>query len=232
INSGGGAGPADAFIAKIARANRAAISIAGVLPKLGGNAGNVTARVVGSGFQANATMKLVCTGQADIIATNTTVTSDGRTITGTFALAGSATETCDVIVTNPDGGSASDPQAFTVEPGGAPNMWVDIVGLRNARGGATQSYYVVYGNRGNVDAAGILVSAEVPTNLTWTLSNGEVPLYQDGQIKGAMLRGFSVPVVATQSSSAIVLTVTTPTLGVDVFLPFRLSATISLPNQN
>ena len=89
--------------------------------------------------------------------------SDGRTITGTFALTGSATETCDVVVTNADGGTASDAQAFTVEKGGSPNMWVDIVGLPNMRGGSSQSYYVVYGNRGTVDATGIVVRSKYKT---------------------------------------------------------------------
>jgi hypothetical protein len=233
INPGGGAGPADAFIAKIALGNRAAISITGVLPKLGGNAGNVTATVVGSGFQTGATMKLVCAGQADILAFNVSVASDGRTITGTFTLTGSAAGTCDVVVTNVDGGVATDAQTFTVETGGSPNMWVDIVGLPNIRGGSSQSYYVVYGNRGNVDATGIVVSVEVQNSVTWTLLNDQIPIFEQLQPNGAVLRAFAAPVIPPQGSSATVVNITAPpveAVGVDVSLPFQLSARVTFSN--
>jgi hypothetical protein len=230
INTGGGAGPADAFISKIALGNRSATSITGVLPKFGGNAGNVTTTVVGSGFQTGATMKLVCAGQADILAFNVSVASDGRTISGTFTLTGSAAETCDVVVTNADGGIATDAQTFMVETGGSPNMWVDIVGLPNMRGGSSQSYYVVYGNRGNVDATAIVVSVEVQNAVTWTLLNGQIPIFEQLQPNGAVLRAFAAPVIPPQGSSATVVTITAPpaeAVGVDVSLPFQLRAWVN-----
>jgi hypothetical protein len=184
---------------------------------------------VGSGFQTGATMKLVCSGQPDILATNVSLPSDGRTISGTFALTWSATETCDVVVTNPDGGTATDAQAFMVQAGGSPNMWVDIVGLPNMHGGSSQSYYVVYGNRGNVDATGIVVSVEVQSSVMWTLLNDQIPIFEQLQPHGALLRAFAASVIPPQSSSATVVNITAPAVeavGVDVSLPFQLRAWI------
>ena len=77
-----------------------------------------------------------------------------------------------VVITNPDNSSISIPSGFTVEQGGAPELWVDIIGLDKIRIGREQTYYLVYGNRGNVDGLGLTLSVSFPKYLPWELGRG------------------------------------------------------------
>ena len=89
------------------------------------------------------------TGPVDIVGTNSTV-SNGTVITTTFDLTGAIPGLRTVVITNPDNTSVTLPLAFTVEEGGVPQIWVDIVGRDKIRIGREQTYYVVVGNSGNV----------------------------------------------------------------------------------
>jgi hypothetical protein len=227
INPGGAGGPADAFVTKFGLGTPAGLSITGIEPPVGGNSGSVTATVVGTGFEPSATLSLVCSGQPDIVASNVSVSLDGRTITGTFALTGAQAAGCSVVVANADGTTISDAGAFSIQQGGSPKMWVDIVGLSKVRGGVPENYYVVYGNTGTIDSNHIVVSIEVPNNLTWQLQPGQTPVNQT-QINGNLLQVFAVPPVPPQGSGVIVVTLTAPPVsGVDVFLPAQFSAWIN-----
>jgi SOS response associated peptidase (SRAP)/Beta-propeller repeat len=202
-------GTGDAFITKFPLGTISGVTITGIVPGVGGNSGSVTAYITGTGLQANATLELVCAGQATVLASNVNVSADGRTITGTFDLTGTNPGACNVEVMNPDGTSASSSQPFTVEAGGAADMWVDIVGMKNIRGGSPQSFYVVYGNRGTIDAKGIVVSIETPSVLAWALLNGQTPVFKS-QHDSSTLRAFAVPVIPPEGSAAIVISLTGP----------------------
>jgi hypothetical protein len=217
----------DSFVTKFPIGAPVGLSITGIEPPVGGNSGSVTATVVGTGFEPSATLSLVCSGQPNIVASNVSVSLDGRTITGTFALTGTQAAGCSVVVANTDGTTVSDAGAFFIQQGGSPKMWVDIVGLSKVRGGAPENYYVVYGNTGNIDATGVVVSIEVPTALSWQLQPGQTPGYQIQQ-NGNLLRSFVVPRIPPQGSNAIIVNLTgVPLSGADVSVPFQFSAWIN-----
>ena len=67
----------------------------------------------GANFASGATVKLVRSGQADIVATNVVLKSSSK-LTCTFDLTGAAVGLWDVVVVNQDGRSGSLPSAFQV----------------------------------------------------------------------------------------------------------------------
>lgn len=139
------------------------VSVMQAIPNHGGNAGTVTAQIIGSGFQSGATVKLTGLGPI-IVGANTTVPNTS-VLTATFDLTGAVTGVRDLFVTNPDGTTAIFTGGFTVEKGGAAQNWVNIVGRDKIRIGAQQIFYVMYGNRGNVDAAVVPLWVQVPSNV-------------------------------------------------------------------
>jgi len=146
------------------------ISVSQLFPNHGGNAGTVTVQVIGSGFQSAASATLTGLGP-DIIGANTNVPNPSVLVT-TFDLTGATPGVGSVVITNPDGTTATLAGAFTVEQGGAPQVWVDIVGRNTIRIGSPQTYYVLVGNSGNVDSAPGLVSLGVPASLQFTQQSG------------------------------------------------------------
>jgi len=151
-------GTGDAFVAKFSFGLGGQLSIQGMFPNHGGNAGIVTAEILGSGLQNGSTVKLTGSGP-DIIGTNTTIANGFRI---TFDLTGATAGLRTLVITNPDNTSLSLPAAFTVEQGGAPEIWVDIIGRETIRIGRDQTYYVVYGNRGNIDTGDVPLWVELP----------------------------------------------------------------------
>jgi hypothetical protein len=122
-----------------------------ISPDHGGNAGRVTASLGGINFPAGpVAVKLVAQGQPDIVTLSAAVASHTQ-IVATFDLAGANTGPRDVVVTLSDGPALTLGGAFTVEEGGAAQVWADIIGRDAIRPGREQTLTVVYGNRGNVD---------------------------------------------------------------------------------
>jgi hypothetical protein len=137
----------------------------GVSPNRAGNAGPVCALVYGSGFANGATVKLTRDGEADIVGSPVAVLEGGQVISTAFNLTGRAPGRWNVVVTNPDGSSAALPNGFTIEQGGAPELWHDVIGPTALRPGRPGRYRFLVGNRGNVDALGVPVSLSVPRNV-------------------------------------------------------------------
>jgi hypothetical protein len=150
----------------------------------GGDTGSVTVRIGGSGFTEGSTARLVRTGEADIVGTPVTVGDEGRIITTTFDLTGKTQGLWDVVVINPDGTSTILPNGFLIEEGRAPQVWVDILGSDVIRPGRPQSFYILYSNRGNVNAVGVpLGIVGLPKEATWTLSfDRSPPTLPEGRI--------------------------------------------------
>jgi hypothetical protein len=138
------------------------LGITQLLPNRGGNAGSVSVRVFGSGFQNGATITLTGTG-TDIPGLGVAVLNSSS-LTATFALNGATLGARNLIVTNPDGTSASLLSGFTVEPGGAPQLAIDIIGRDKIRFGEAQTYYAFIRNLGTVDAVNVagVVSQSYP----------------------------------------------------------------------
>jgi len=95
--------------------------VTGIVPAVGVNTGlvNIT-NLSGANFASGAAVKLVKSGESDLVATNVTVVSSAK-ITCTFDLTGAAVGAWAVVVTNVDGQAATLPQAFKIE---APDLTV------------------------------------------------------------------------------------------------------------
>ncbi|MBM3226228.1 MAG: DUF11 domain-containing protein [Candidatus Tectomicrobia bacterium] len=132
-----------------------ALTVASSASKFGGNTGPVTIHVNGGGMLDGATARLIRTGQPDIVSGAISVASDGFSLTATFDLKGQPKGVWDVVVTNPNGNAGTLASAFTIETGRTSDVWVNIVGPQAMRVGRPSVFYIVYGNRSNVDAVGV-----------------------------------------------------------------------------
>jgi hypothetical protein len=147
------------------------VSPLNISPSVGGDTGLVSVRILGDGFIEGTTVRLVRDGESDIIGNLVKVDASGRTLATTFDLTGKTRGAWDVVVTNPDGTSFLLSNGFTIEEGRAPQVWVDILGLNIFRPGLARSFWISYGNRGNVNAIGVpLWIAGIPKNATFTLN--------------------------------------------------------------
>jgi hypothetical protein len=172
VFGGGGVNGTDAFVAKIGNAPIAELpplAISTVTPGRGGNSGVVTVSVYGSGFKNGATIKLVRAGQPDITAASVGVSEDSFIARARFDLIGHSPGMRDIVLTNPDGNSVNRVAAFSVEEGGRPQMWVDIIGRDEFRPGRPQTYYIAYGNRGNIDATVVPINIAMPREAQYEL---------------------------------------------------------------
>ncbi|PIY49407.1 MAG: hypothetical protein COZ05_00470 [Armatimonadetes bacterium CG_4_10_14_3_um_filter_59_10] len=89
-------------------------TVTGITPNSGINNGSIgITNVAGTNFRQGATVKLRKSGQNDIVAMNVALTSSSQ-IACTFDLTGKAVGPWDVVVTNPDGQSATLTDGFTI----------------------------------------------------------------------------------------------------------------------
>ncbi|MBI3799873.1 MAG: hypothetical protein HY268_23230 [Deltaproteobacteria bacterium] len=84
-----------------------------------------------------------------------------------------------MVITNPDSTTTTFPQGFTIEEGRTAQVWVDIIGRNTIGLGRGQTFYIVYGNRGNIDANGPVLFVAVPKEAAAKIprpSNPTIPL--------------------------------------------------------
>jgi Beta-propeller repeat len=180
----------DAFISKFALGTLNGLTITGLTPDMGGNAGQVTTTIVGGGFEQGATVTLACPDQANVVGTNVTVSADGRTLTVTFNLVGVNAEGCNVVITNPDGTTTSQVNGFVVEQGGAPDVRISVAGFPRLREGLGEPYYIVIENVGNVDSGLVRIWATFPNLLIWQSAGVEPG--SSGSMNGNTFLAFDV----------------------------------------
>ncbi len=132
-------------------------------PKAGGNVGDVTVIIHGNGFEGGTVVKLTKNGQPDILMESLYI-SDGIQITGTFNLRDKLIGSWNLVVEIPSDTTMIINDGFSVEQGILPSVWTDIVGFDRIRIGQWQSYNLVYGNSGNVDAHGVPIWFTVSDN--------------------------------------------------------------------
>ena len=162
----GYAGNGDAFVTKFPLGAAGGLSISAIVPSNGGNSGQVTPTITGSGFHEGATAQLSCS-QGNIQASNVSV--NGYGLSGTFDLTGAPPGACDVVVTNPDNSSARLPHGFGIVQGGNSNLWTTVVGHSLGTDHPPSPFLVTVGNSGNVDAIGVVVSIYgIPSGATLT----------------------------------------------------------------
>ena len=160
-------GYSSVFVAKVGELT--SFDVAAVVPNEGGDTGTAAVLVEGAGFQPGVSVKLRRSGHADIVGDPLGLSSDGTSIDTLFDLHGAAQGAWDLVVTNPGGGSATLTGGFTVTPGRAVDLWVDVVGSPNLRGGKSQRYQIVYGNRSPDAALGTLLWIAFPKYLDYKL---------------------------------------------------------------
>ncbi len=140
-----------------------------VTPPQGGDTGSVTIQIAGQGMVPGATARLERAGSPDRVATDVAISEDGYALTATFDLAGAAVGAWDVTVAIP-GDTATLASAFTVVTGTEPELWLDILGRGTlaVRAGREQTFFLVYGNRGNTDAPAAILRVSIPWQLRVT----------------------------------------------------------------
>jgi len=122
-----------------------------ISPDVSGNSGIVVATITGNRFQPGASAKLTKSGEPDIVGyCPITYVIDSTIMIVVFDLYDGALGSWNLVVTNPDGGSTTFYNGFTIEVGHN-LLWVNIVGRDQIRAGRTNSITVVFGNSGNVD---------------------------------------------------------------------------------
>ncbi|RSL17682.1 hypothetical protein EDE15_3220 [Edaphobacter aggregans] len=101
---------------------------------------------------------------------------------------------------------AQDPNVFTVNQGGAPNIQISIAGFPQLRAGLLETCYVLAENRGNDDSGIVRIWVAFPDNLQWQ-SVGVQPS-SIGDMNGNTYLAFDI----------------SPALGGNVPIPFLLAA--------
>jgi len=129
-------------------------TVAQVSPQRVGNAGSVTLTIRGAGFYEGATVRLAREGQSEILPVEIAFISQSL-LRARFDLSGVEPGPYDVVFTNPGGQPATLSSAVTIEAGGEPELWLQLVGRDTIRAGRRQTFNVAFGNKGNVDAVGV-----------------------------------------------------------------------------
>ncbi|RLG43214.1 MAG: hypothetical protein DRN81_06950, partial [Thermoproteota archaeon] len=147
-------------------------TITSISPDRGGNAGFVTVEIKGGWLDPNATVSLVRSGYEDIIAQNVYGSDEKTKLIATFNLMGKEPGEWNLVVTNPDGRNATAPTSFTIEEGGKPELWVEIVGREKVRVGRGQTYIIRCGNSGNIDYRDLVVNNYLSSEVEYIYSGG------------------------------------------------------------
>ena len=149
------------------------LSLLVVLPAQGGNGGSVSVTVTGESIDPAATLKLTRSGQPDIPGEYLHVGEGGGNLRAIFNLTGAQPGAWDLVVTNPGPETATLPGAFTIEAGGASDLFADLIGRTRILRGRDTTFYILFGNRGAVDAYGAnVILAGIPSDAIVT------PLFQ------------------------------------------------------
>jgi len=196
-----------------------------IAPNRGGNTGTVTVKIEGIGFSEVAAVRLVREGYAHIDGIDTTVvgiTHAGTTLISTrFNLVGREPGLWDVVVTLPDSTELRLPEAFTIVPGGQPKLWVYLAGRFQIRFGWNATFWIIYGNDGEIDAFDINLVIRIPAGLKFKVNISppnvsgvdwkQVPL---GSLAGSQrvisIWIYSVPTFSTRFISFTVQAPSTP----------------------
>ena len=156
-----------------------------VSPGSGGNAGFVTLLLEQSFpirnpelfSSAETRAELVCNG-ASVLSQAVSVESDGNGLFATFNLSGQPIGSCDVVLTGSGGESLASVGGFEIVEGVEPRVWADISGREAIRIERPQTFSILYGNEGNVDALLVPLTIVLPSAVTWELKTelADVPL--------------------------------------------------------
>jgi hypothetical protein len=213
-------GTGDAFVAKFPLAD--VFRLLGLSISHGGNTGQVTPTVFGSGFHAGCSASLV--GGSQVIPAGQVANGPlGRFLYPTFDLTGAAPGIYSVSVTCLDGSSQTLANSFTVDLGGAADIWMDVTGRSAMRGGLEQLTTISVGNRGTVDGAARRIWVTFPTFLSYRVISGSPPTVL-GQIGQTTYLAFDLPAVPAEATVAFLLGLTLPDDPIFAHQTFQIQA--------
>jgi hypothetical protein len=125
-------------------------------PKEGGNTGDVTIEIFGSGLKEGSEILLRKEGMPDILAApNSVFNYDEVRLSATFNLLDAETGVRDIVLTIPDDTVIVLTNAFEIKEGTGPNPWAEMVTPYFVTAGAEEFFYLSYGNSGDTDAHGV-----------------------------------------------------------------------------
>lgn len=178
-----------------------------IVPDHGGNGGEITVTIVYPGIKQGATVKL----EPDIIGENMKVIDyiDTTAMITTFNLRGATPGVRNVIITQPDGTTITLSKSFIIEEGGAPQIWVNVMGRSVVRGGRQQTYYVIYGNRGSTDAAPATAVISFPLFISWNVESGHDPV-RSIQTSENNILFFGLPMIPPEGVVMLPIRLTVP----------------------
>ncbi len=135
-----------------------------VEPGFGGNTGLATLYIFGAGFKNPSIAKLRLSGQEDIVADTSYLTSiSGESMLAMFNLDGKAVGVYDLVLEITGDTTIIRTACFTVEQGERSNPWVVLSGRDRFLVNRWQTFTLNYGNTSNTDAVG--------TNLVFAINN-------------------------------------------------------------
>lgn len=236
-------GAFDGFVAKVASvAPQVALSLEAIVPNRGGNAGVVTATMHGTGLVEEIEFKLVRQGEPDIVPVHTKLDPNGNFATALFDLRERVPGLWSLEADGSDG-SAALVDAFTIEAGGGPVVFTDVIGpVLTLRDRATPFTFLV-GNSGNTDALGVLVFiGGLPKDATIQLhfdvtqpsdpnmDPGSVsPFMDDDTDPTAQILPLFIPVLGAGNIIPLALTVTVPTARCIILTAVRAGPLVQFP---
>jgi len=157
----------------------ATVAILSITPNRGGDIGSVAVSITGLGFQNGAMVKLTRAGQSDIVA-QSVVHVQNFLLTANLDLTGKTDGAWNVVVTNPDGTSATLNNGFTIETGIAPRVFADAIGRGLLHVGNPAELSFIYGNSGNIDAPASLFRLIIPKTITIIDPDNPLPALPSG----------------------------------------------------
>jgi hypothetical protein len=142
-----------------------------IVPRIGGNTGNVTVNILGASFDNGSRLRFIRPSIDTIEVPDSSMRIiNGEQIEAVVDLRNRIIGEYNLEIELNNGVILELPNAFLIEEGRAAEPWVDIIGFSRIRVGQWQSYTVVYGNRGNVDAIGVPLWIQIPKDSEFKLN--------------------------------------------------------------
>ncbi len=151
-----------------------------ITPNKGGNTGDVTVSIYGTGFYEGTRVKLSKLGHADIVVPDSLINIvRGSQIIASFDLRQKDIGFYNVVVDIPKDTIMTVTKGFEIQGGKGRDVWLTFSGPEGIRQNTWQTYQVNYGNRGNVDARGVPVfiaisnatEVKLPTSVLITVND-------------------------------------------------------------
>ncbi|NQU85813.1 MAG: PKD domain-containing protein, partial [Mariniphaga sp.] len=149
--------------------------------KHGGNTGNSTITIYAGGLLTGS-IPILRKGGVDIEGTNMVFLNTGQ-IQAVFDLRDAELGVYDVVVKNPGEPEMVLPNAYTVEVGTDPKMYVELIGRNRALLNRWSTYTAEFGNKGNTDAYYQILWLAVPDSIEFQNLEFDLSLYNDPEVE-------------------------------------------------